>query len=156
MSTKDQYWATHTWSYAPVSLFFFFVFCFFFFFCCFFCFCFFFLSSSCKVGYPQPWLLKEANLCCISSCFPIWFLVAFLKSVIYISTIRTAPVCGTLTTKADTTGKPSHRSESTYTGSPAMRGHITIQTESQKNLKTYAHYNNVFPFSRKLRFPIFL
>ena len=23
---------------------------------------FFFLSSSCEVGYPQPWLLKEANL----------------------------------------------------------------------------------------------
>ena len=42
MSTKGRYWTTHTWSYAPVS--------------------FFFLSSSCEVGYPQPWLLKEANL----------------------------------------------------------------------------------------------
>ena len=45
MSTKDRYWTTNTWSYAC------------------------FWSSSCGVGYPQPWLLKEANLSCL---FYLW------------------------------------------------------------------------------------
>ena len=46
LSTKDRYWTTHTWSYAPVSFYFI---------------LFFFFSSS-EVGYPQSWLLKEADL----------------------------------------------------------------------------------------------